>query len=184
MSESHWWYLSHKEGRAETLQHGLEFDNLKPLLKSCIFKSISWLNGSFFGGDDRGFLKEGVKTYLMTPISPLNPPTFLLSSHLLSMSARRGGMTEMRQKCHTYSVQIQLFIQNSLYVVCVNASGVFVLTFPGSLRVAQGVRLDHSWDQEEYREVLPARMSSVYEQSPSNKTCWTSFNPTTPRPYE
>jgi hypothetical protein len=42
----------------------LEFDNFKPRLKRGIFKCISWLNGSFFGGDDRGFLKEGVKTYL------------------------------------------------------------------------------------------------------------------------
>jgi hypothetical protein len=29
---------------------GLEFDNLKPLLRSGIFKCISRLNGSFFGG--------------------------------------------------------------------------------------------------------------------------------------
>jgi hypothetical protein len=38
-----------------------------------------------FGGDDRGFLKEVAKTYLMAPTSPLNTPTFCLSSHLLSM---------------------------------------------------------------------------------------------------
>jgi hypothetical protein len=36
----------------ETLQPGLVFDNFKPWLKSGIFKCISWLNGSFFGGDD------------------------------------------------------------------------------------------------------------------------------------
>ncbi len=35
--------------RSEELRPGLEFDNFKPRLKSCIFKSISWLNGSFFG---------------------------------------------------------------------------------------------------------------------------------------
>jgi hypothetical protein len=35
------------------------------------------MNGSFFWGDDRGFLKEGVKAYLMTPLSPLTLPTFL-----------------------------------------------------------------------------------------------------------
>ncbi len=51
-----------KKWRAETLQPGLEFDNFKPRLKSGIFKCISWLNGLFFGGDYRGFLKEGVKT--------------------------------------------------------------------------------------------------------------------------
>jgi hypothetical protein len=29
---------------------------------------------SVFWGDDRGFLKEGVKTHLMAPLSPLNSP--------------------------------------------------------------------------------------------------------------
>ncbi len=36
--------------RAETLQRGLEFDNFQQRLKSGIFKCISWVNGSFFGG--------------------------------------------------------------------------------------------------------------------------------------
>ncbi len=35
---------------------------IKSLLESSTFKCISWLNGSFFGGDDRNFLKEEVKT--------------------------------------------------------------------------------------------------------------------------
>jgi hypothetical protein len=30
----------------------------------------------FLGGDDRGFLKEGVKAYRMASMSPLNSPTF------------------------------------------------------------------------------------------------------------
>jgi hypothetical protein len=46
-----------KKWRAETQQSCSEFDNFKPWLKSSIFKCISWLNGSVFGGDDRGFLK-------------------------------------------------------------------------------------------------------------------------------
>jgi hypothetical protein len=50
---------------------GLEFDNFKPRLKSGIFKCISWLNGSFFGGDNRGFLQEGAKIYSMAPMSPI-----------------------------------------------------------------------------------------------------------------
>jgi hypothetical protein len=29
-----------------------------------------------FGGDERGFLKEGVKAFLTAPMSPLNSPTF------------------------------------------------------------------------------------------------------------
>jgi hypothetical protein len=58
-----------KKWRAETRQPGLEFDNIKPRLESGIFKCISWLNGSFFGDDDQGFMKDGVKTFLMTPMS-------------------------------------------------------------------------------------------------------------------
>ncbi len=36
-----------------------------------------------FWGEVRDFLKEGVKTYLMAPISPLISPTLFLSSHLM-----------------------------------------------------------------------------------------------------
>jgi hypothetical protein len=35
-----------------------------------------WLNGSFFGGVDRGLINKGVMTYLMAPTWPLNMPTF------------------------------------------------------------------------------------------------------------
>jgi hypothetical protein len=69
-----------------TLQPGLEFDNVKPQLESGIFKCTSWLNGSFFEGDDRGFLKDGVMTYLMAPISPINSPTYFRSSNLYYMA--------------------------------------------------------------------------------------------------
>jgi hypothetical protein len=75
-SEWAWWqeaigeiYFT-KKWRAETLQPGLEFDNCKPRLKSGIFKCICLLNSSFFWGDDRGFLKEGVNAYLRAPNSP------------------------------------------------------------------------------------------------------------------
>jgi hypothetical protein len=47
------------------LQPGSEFDKFKTRLRSRIFKCISWLNGSFLGGYDRSFVKEGVKTYLI-----------------------------------------------------------------------------------------------------------------------
>ncbi len=50
----------------------------KPLLKCSILKCISWLSASFFGGEHRGFLKKGVKTYRMAPMSPLNSPTFFV----------------------------------------------------------------------------------------------------------
>ncbi len=53
-------------------------------IKSCIFKCISWLNGSFFwGGDGRAFLEKEVKTSdTMALMSPLNSPTIYLSSRL------------------------------------------------------------------------------------------------------
>jgi hypothetical protein len=48
-----------KKWRAVTLQPGLEFDNFKSRLKSCIFKCIFRLNGSFFGGWWSGFSERG-----------------------------------------------------------------------------------------------------------------------------
>ncbi len=75
-----------KKWRAETLQPGLEFDNLKPRLKSGIFKCIFWLNGSFFGSDYRSFLKEEVKTYLTAPIYHFsNRQRFLSLHHVYSL---------------------------------------------------------------------------------------------------
>jgi hypothetical protein len=49
-------------------------DNLKPRLKNGIFKGISWLRASSFGGDGQGFLKEQAKIYVMASISPLDSP--------------------------------------------------------------------------------------------------------------
>ncbi len=46
------------------------------MLKHGIFKCISWLNILFFVGDDRGSLKEGVRTFQMAPTPPLNSPIF------------------------------------------------------------------------------------------------------------
>jgi hypothetical protein len=66
-----------KKWRAETPQPGLEFENFKTRLKSSVFKCISWLNGLLIiECDDRGFLKNGVKTYQMAPKSPLKSPVF------------------------------------------------------------------------------------------------------------
>jgi hypothetical protein len=65
-----WW--------AETLQPGLEFDNFKPRLKSGTVSSNASLGWTFrfFGGDDLGFLKEGVKTYLWHQSCLLNGQHF------------------------------------------------------------------------------------------------------------
>jgi hypothetical protein len=47
-----------------------------PRLESGIFKYISWLNRSFFVGVEWGFLKKGVKTYPMAPMSLFNSTTY------------------------------------------------------------------------------------------------------------
>ncbi len=75
-----WWYLFHKQVKGS---FSTAPEIFKPLLKCSIFKCISWLNCSFFGCD-RGFLKEGVKTYRMAPISPLNS-SFFFSLHIYSL---------------------------------------------------------------------------------------------------
>ncbi len=75
-------YLT-KKWRAETLQPCLEFVNIKLRLKSGIFKCISWLNESILGGWWLGLFKEGVKTFLLAPMSHLNSPNFFLSSQHL-----------------------------------------------------------------------------------------------------
>jgi hypothetical protein len=36
----------------------------------------------FFGSDNRGFLKEGVKTYLMAPMSPLKLANLFFCLHI------------------------------------------------------------------------------------------------------
>ncbi len=38
-----------------------------------------------FGGDDRGLPKEGFRTYLMPPMSPLNSPTLFYCVHIYSL---------------------------------------------------------------------------------------------------
>ncbi len=68
---------------------GLAIDNFKPRLKNGIFKIVTWLNGLNFGDDDRGSLKEGVKTYQMRPMSLLNPPTFFFPIFIQSVVVER-----------------------------------------------------------------------------------------------
>ncbi len=56
-----------------------------------IFECTIWLNGStfpplFFLGDDRGFLKEEVKTYRITaPMSPVNLLIFFSHCRICSL---------------------------------------------------------------------------------------------------
>jgi hypothetical protein len=47
-----------------------------------MFECISWLDGSFFSGDDWNFLKEEVKTYLIVQRPLLNLAIFSTSAHL------------------------------------------------------------------------------------------------------
>ncbi len=66
MSESHRWYLFHKEVKTWDFTTCLVFDNFKTRLESGIFKYISWLNGSIFGF--KRFLKKGIQTYQTAPM--------------------------------------------------------------------------------------------------------------------
>ncbi len=98
MSDSRWGKASNKEVKNSNPTSGWELDDLKIRLKSGIFKCISWLN-CLGVDDDRGFLQNGVKTYLMTQRSPLNSPsTFFLSSYL-HQSINATNFLMMRLNC-------------------------------------------------------------------------------------
>jgi hypothetical protein len=76
LSESNWcqesfvgiWFTN--QWKATSLQP-LTFSN-----HCSLFKCISWLNGSFFGGWTAGFSERGVKTFRMAPMSPLKLANF------------------------------------------------------------------------------------------------------------
>ncbi len=71
--------------RAETPQYGLEFDNFRtPVWKQYLQMHLV-AEQFFYGSDDRGFLKEGVKTYLMAPMSPLVSHKFFFCLHIYSL---------------------------------------------------------------------------------------------------
>jgi hypothetical protein len=53
-----------------------------PALKRYLQVHLLWWTVWFFDGDDRGSLKQGAKTHLMTPISLLNSSTLFLFLHL------------------------------------------------------------------------------------------------------
>jgi hypothetical protein len=76
--------------RPEALHRGLETSKSQPRSKVGNFVCMSGLNGSFFGVEHRGFLKEGSKTHLIAPMWPLKSPTFFSSSHLYSPWGRGG----------------------------------------------------------------------------------------------
>ncbi len=62
--------------------HGLECDNFKPHLKSDILNTCSawtvfiylFIYLLIFVGDDQGFRKEGVKSYIIAPLLPFSSP--------------------------------------------------------------------------------------------------------------
>ncbi len=85
MSESHWCIYFTKKWRAGTLQPGLEFDNFKPRLESGTLKCISWLNGSFLGDDDRGFLRGSQDLSHGTNVHSLDSATFSVFTSIIYM---------------------------------------------------------------------------------------------------
>ncbi len=78
MWKSHWWYQFHKKKkwRAETLQRGLEFGNLKIRLETGIFKCVSWSNCSFFV-----WSRSGISEWRSQCLSDgtMSPPSLFIS---------------------------------------------------------------------------------------------------------
>ncbi len=75
--------ISQNSGKLRLLNLAYYLTISNPSLKMSIFKGFSWPNRSFKGGggDDRVFERVS-QTYSMTPTSPVNLPTSILSSHL------------------------------------------------------------------------------------------------------
>jgi hypothetical protein len=92
--------------RPDALHRGLEIGKSQPRSKVGNFERMSWLNGSFFGVAHRGFLKEGVKTYLMAPMSPLNSPPFL-HRHIYSLWVHAHCCMQIeKQQCDRKKIQL------------------------------------------------------------------------------
>jgi hypothetical protein len=93
ISESHWWNLFHKEVKSwesTTWHSNLTISN--PGLKR--YPQMHLLAERLvFVCNDRGFLKEGVKTCVMAPISPLNSPNFNQSSHPYSLRTKTTNLS-------------------------------------------------------------------------------------------
>ncbi len=69
-----------EELRLHNLVHNMTI--LNPSLKAVSSNASPGWTDRFFRRDNRGLLKEVVKTCLVAPMSPLNSPTYFLSSHL------------------------------------------------------------------------------------------------------
>ncbi len=68
---------------SEALEHGLEIGKYQPMFVVGIFEYMSWVNHSFFKGDEWGFMEEVVKTFLITPWLPLESPTFSIVASIV-----------------------------------------------------------------------------------------------------
>ncbi len=78
-SESHWWYLFHKEVKSwDSTTWFRIWQSQTPTSK--LLSSNASSGWTVFGGDERDFLKEGVRTYLTAPMSSLNSSNFFLDA--------------------------------------------------------------------------------------------------------
>ncbi len=66
-SESHWWNLLYQELKSYYSSAWFRIWQFQTVAWKRYY--ISWLSGSFFQCDHRGFLKKGVKSYLMASMS-------------------------------------------------------------------------------------------------------------------
>ncbi len=74
--ESHRCYLFYSEEKSYDCTTWFRIWQFQTPAQIGVFKWISWLNGLLFGIDDRGLLKEVVKSFLMAPTSPFNSPNY------------------------------------------------------------------------------------------------------------
>jgi hypothetical protein len=81
MSESHWWYLFHKEVKSSDSTTWFRILTIpNPGLKAVQVPSNAFRGCTvrFLLGGDRGFLNERAKTYSTAQMSPLNSSTFIV----------------------------------------------------------------------------------------------------------
>ncbi len=112
MSASHWWHLFHKNVKTWDSISWFKIVKSQPRCKVGNFECMSWRNSFFSGVGHRGFLKEGVNTYLMAPISSLISPTFFkIVTSILSSGLE--GLSKLWYRRWVFKRLILLIVKNN-----------------------------------------------------------------------
>ncbi len=83
MSASHWWYLFHTNVKTWDSRSWLEIGKSQPRSRMGKLNACPGWTVPFLGVKIGVFLKEGIKTHLMAPMSPLNLPTFSIVASIV-----------------------------------------------------------------------------------------------------